>query len=91
MGERDNSFAAFMKAVESSVDGHAKRKGYTDNDPDGQNKLALAMQQLGIHEAHCIGEIVYKCAEWLKSPRRVLMEKVAGWSWLVWKQTPPDS
>jgi hypothetical protein len=82
-----NSFDAFAAAVKSSVDSHAKRKGYTDNDPDGANKLSLAMTQLGIHEAHCIGEIIYKCAEWLKTPRRVLMEKVAGWAWLVWKET----
>ncbi len=82
-----DSYAAFSKAVEDSINGHAKRKGYTDNDPSGDNKLANAMKQMGIHEAHCIGEIVYKCAEWLKCPRRVLMEKVAGWAYLVWRET----
>lgn len=85
--EPDNSFDAFMSAVRSSIDDHAKRKGYTDNDPNGANKLSEAVSLLGIHEQHCIGEIIYKCAEWLRTPRRVLMEKVAGWAWLVWKAT----
>lgn len=86
----DNSFAAFSKAVEDSINGHAKRKNYTDNGAEGENKMLTAMRAMGIHEPHCAGEICYKVAECLKSPRRVLMEKVAGWAYMWWREIPPD-
>jgi len=82
-----NNFDSFAAAVRDTLNKHAERKNYTDNGADGPNKLCNVMQELGIHEAHCIGEIIYKCAEWLRAPRKVLMEKVAGWAFLVWKAT----
>jgi hypothetical protein len=85
--KKDNSLDGFFAAIRDSVDNHAKRKNYTDNDPDGQNKLAESMKMLGLHIPHCLGEIIYKVAEYHKTPRRVLMEKVAGWAWLVWRET----
>lgn len=83
----DNNLDTFFANIRSSVESHAQRKGYTDDGPDGVNKLADAMKSLGVHEAHCIGEICYKCAEYRKAPRKVLMEKVAGWAWLLWKES----
>ncbi len=83
-----NSFDAFAAAVKSSVDGHAKRKNYTDNGPDGENKMLVVMNALDIHKQHASGEIIYKVAEYLKTPRRVLMEKVAGWAFTIWRETP---
>ena len=60
-----NSFEAFSAAVKSSVDGHARRKNYCDNGPDGHNRMVAVMMEMGIHAPHCIGEIVYKSAEYL--------------------------
>jgi hypothetical protein len=85
-----NSFDAFAAAVKSSVDSHAKRKNYTDNGPDGNNKMLTVMNALGIHQHHAIGEIIYKAGEFLKTPRRVLLEKIAGWSFVLWRETPQD-
>ena len=83
-----NSFDTFMNAVRDSVDGHAKRKNYTDAGPDGENKLLLVMRTMDIHTPHAIGEIVYKCAEYLRTPRRVILEKIAGWAFVVWREYP---
>jgi hypothetical protein len=82
-----NSFAAFSKAVEDSITAHAKRKNYTDNGPDGLNKMLVVMNALGLHEHHAIGEIIYKAGEYLKTPRRVLLEKIAGWAFVLWRET----
>jgi hypothetical protein len=87
MDTKDNSFDAFFSAVRDSCENHAKRKNYTTNDINGPNQLFTIMQTLGINKAHSVGEIIYKCAEYLKTPRRVLMEKVAGWAWIVWRDT----
>lgn len=86
-----NSFDAFAAAVRSSCDQHAKRKNYSDNGTDGHNRMISVMVEMGIHAPHCVGEIVYKCAEYLRTPRRVLLEKVAGWAYVLWKETPPDA
>ena len=85
-----NSFDAFAAAVRSSVDQHAKRKNYTDGGADDKNKMIAVMVLMGIHAPHSIGEIIYKCTEYLKTPRRVLLEKVAGWAFVLWKETEPD-
>lgn len=87
---KGNSLDDFFSAVRSSVNEHARRKNYTDGDPDGENKLLVVMAALGIHQQHAIGEIIYKCAEFLRAPRRVLLEKIAGWAWTVWREMPPD-
>lgn len=91
-GER-KKFDEFVAAVKDSVEGHAKRKNYTTGGVDDPNQLLNVMTTLGIHDEHSIGEIVYKCAEYLKTPRdapakRVLMEKVAGWAWVIWRELP---
>lgn len=88
MPEKPNSFDAFMSAVRSSVDDHAKRKNYSDNGPDGHNKLLVVMRELDIHKAHACGEIVYKVAEYLRAPRRVMLEKIAGWAYVIWREYP---
>ncbi len=85
-----NSFKAFAAAVEDSITAHAKRKNYTDNGPDGENKMLTVMNALGIHQHHAIGEIIYKAGEFLKTPRRVLLEKIAGWAFVLWRETPKD-
>lgn len=86
-----NSFQAFTQAVHDSVTAHAKRKGYTKNEVDGQNDLIEIDKLMGTHVHHCIAEIVYKAKEYLSCPRRVLLEKIAGWSFILWRETNPDS
>jgi hypothetical protein len=78
------AFEDFAKLVRDSVEGQAKRKGYTDNDTGGDNKLAQITQILGIGDAHGIGEIIYKATEYLKNPREVLLIKIAGWCYILW-------
>lgn len=84
---KDNSFSTFVDAVRASCSEHAKAKGYTHQDVDGESTLTVVMQKIGIHREHCIGEIVTKCLEYRKNPRRVLLEKIAGWSFQLWKET----
>lgn len=84
----DNSFEAFAKAVKESCSTHANRKNYTDNDIDGKNKMAEITKMLGINREHGIAEIIYKAAEYLRTPRRVLLEKISGWAFIVWRDTP---
>ncbi len=71
-------------------DNHAKRKNYTKNDADGDNQLASVMTLLGIAAPHGIGEIIYKCAEFLKTPRKVLLVKIAGWAFILWRDCDTD-
>jgi hypothetical protein len=79
------TFEEFSKQVKDSCESHAQRKGYTTSDVDGENQLLRVAVALGIHDQHSIGEIVYKCAEYLKAPRDVLLIKIAGWAYIVWK------
>jgi len=79
------TFDEFAKQVRESVDAHAKRKGYTENDLDGENKLAAITGLLGIRAQHGVGEIIYKATEYLKNPREVLLVKIAGWAYILWK------
>lgn len=82
------TFEQFVAEVKDSVENHAKRKNYTTGDVNDHNQLASALNELGIHHQHSIGEIVYKCAEFLKDPKPLLMIKVAGWAWIIWKYLP---
>jgi len=44
---------------------------------------------LGIHDAHGIGEIIYKASEYLKAPtetRKLLLTKIAGWAFILWRE-----
>lgn len=85
-----NSFKEFMEAVRSSVEDHAQRKGYTKNGTEGQNDLIEIDKLMGTHVHHCIAEIVYKAKEYLSTPRRVLLEKIAGWAFILWRETKPE-
>jgi hypothetical protein len=86
LSPKGNTLDDFFNAVRSSVNDHAKRKNYTDDGADGDNKLLIVMSALGIHTPHAIGEIVYKCAEYLRCPRRVILEKIAGWAFVIWRE-----
>lgn len=83
------TFDEFVAAIRDSVENHAKRKNYTTENVDGENQLLKVCTALGIHEHHAIGEIIYKCAEYLKAPKetkKVLLEKVAGWAFVLWRE-----
>jgi len=83
----DKSFDAFMTEVRDSVENHAERKNYIqEKNCDGVNPLAAFLSAIGIFTGHNIGEIIYKCVEYVKAPRRVLLVKIAGWAWLEWKE-----
>lgn len=84
------TFEAFMHEVRDSCEGHAKRKNYTTNGIDGDNQLLKVCVTLGIHKHHAIGEIIYKCAEFLTTPKPLLMVKVAGWAWTIWREMPEE-
>lgn len=84
------TFEEFAAAVKESCEVHAQRKNYTTDGIDGDNQLLNICVSLGIHNQHSIGEIIYKCAEFLRAPRPVIMEKVAGWAFVVWRTLPPE-
>ncbi len=94
MPSKERTLDAFFVEIRESVDNHAKRKNYTEADPDGRNKLLEVLGLLGIHDQHAIGEIVYKCAEFLTckslATKRLLAVKMAGWSWTLWREIPED-
>jgi hypothetical protein len=90
-----NSFDAFSAAVKDSVDGQAKRKNYAREGLNGRNQLAEVGALLNFEPQHGIGEIVYKCSEYLANPREVLLVKIAGWAYILWKRSqekpaPPE-
>lgn len=80
-----DSFEVFIKNVKDSLEGHAKRKGYHNGEVNGENKLAEASRKFGFSPDHELGEILYKLAEFKAAPRRVLMEKIAAWAYLLWR------
>ncbi|MCU1305208.1 MAG: hypothetical protein JWQ87_5492 [Candidatus Sulfotelmatobacter sp.] len=83
------TFVEFSAAVKDSVEGHAKRKNYTTGGADDENQLLKVCTMLGIHDAHGIGEIIYKAVEYLKAPqatKKILLEKIAGWSFVLWRE-----
>lgn len=82
-----NSFEAFAEAVRFSVEDAAKRKNYTKNGIDGPNQALEVTKALGLHAPHAVCEIVYKLIEYLGTPRRVLLEKVSGWAFILWRET----
>ena len=85
----NRTFNAFVTAVQDSVEGHAKRKNYTAGNADDDNQLLRVCVLLGIHDHHAIGEIIYKAVEFLKAPkatRKILLEKIAGWSFVLWRE-----
>jgi len=86
MGERDNSFAGFSAAVKESVEGQAQRKGYRTTQVDGANEIADFMHAQGLGQPHGISEIIYKSLEFKRAPRRVLLEKIAGWAFILWQR-----
>ena len=85
-----NTFETFAKNVKESCEKHARRKGYTSGGADDDNQLLNITKSLGINRQHAVAEIIYKAAEVLKSPRRVIAEKIAGWAFCLWKDLPPE-
>ena len=84
----------FFTEVKSSIEHHAQKKGYRRTaEADAPNELADFMasiqlsDQLNAAQAHAAFECIYKCVEFLHNPRRVHMEKVAGWASLAWART----
>ena len=85
MSDKTRNFDSFMSLVRDSVDGQAARKGYTANGADGDNALYRFTKEIGVSDGHSIGEMIYKLVEYVKEPREVILIKVAGWSFLMWK------
>ena len=83
-------FEEFLEAVRDSVESQAKRKNYSENGVTGENKLSEVGRLLEFEPQHGIGEIVYKCAEYLKNPREVLLIKIAGWCGVLWMRHHED-
>lgn len=79
------TFENFMQAVKDSCETHAQRKGYTTGGVNDCNQLLVVTKTLGINNQHGVAEILYKCVEYLKEPREVLLIKVAGWAYILWK------
>lgn len=86
MSER--TFEAFIKLVQDSCEGQAKRKGYAEAGADGNNPLIDFKTSIGIEPHHSIGEIIMKCVEYIKEPRESCIIKIAAWAFLVWKNEP---
>lgn len=80
------TFEEFSKQVRESCELHARRKGYTESDVDGPNRALQITSIAGISTAHGIGEIIYKALEYLKSPRELLLVKMAGWCYIIWRE-----
>lgn len=84
----EKTFDAFMGQVRDSCEGQAKRKNYyREGDIESPNQLSDVSNLLGLEPQHGIGEIVYKCAEYLKNPREVLLVKIAGWAYILWRRS----
>ena len=81
----DRTFDRFFSLVRDSVDGQAARKGYTDKGPDGDNSLFQFTHAIGADRGHSIGEIIYKAAEYMHEPREVLLIKICGWAYMLWR------
>ena len=82
------TFEAFVKEVKDSCEAHAKRKNYAQGNVDDDNQLAGFISSLKIHNPHAIGEIICKCVEFLKDPKPLLVVKIAGWAWMIYKYLP---
>lgn len=83
----NDSLEDFFSRVRYSCTEKAVSKGYTNGGPDEGDVLGVILRKMGVSQAHGIGEIVTKLVEFNVAPRRVLMEKIAGWAWCVWKDT----
>ena len=79
------TFKQFSELVYDSLDGHARRKGYSEGGPDGPNALYEFETAIGASPAHAMGEIIYKATEYLHEAREVLLIKIAAWAFLEWK------
>lgn len=85
---RSESQADFFTAVSYSLTEKARDKGY---EQAGDNVFLAVCKLLDLDKPHGIGEIIGKLIEYRKTPRRVLLEKCAGWLYLLWKETAPDA
>ncbi len=80
----------FFEEVRFSLEGCAERKNYKI----GSDNPVLAFKRaLGITQAHGIGEIAHKCAEYLTAPtktRKIILAKMCGWAYLLYSQLPDE-
>ena len=83
-------FEQFTKEMRESCEIHAKRKGYSNGGVDGDNHLAEFKWKIGLEPQHSIGEIIFKCIEYLAHPRRILLVKIASWAYMLYRYGPED-
>lgn len=74
----------FLDEIRDTCTGFAARKGYTNGGPEEANVLGPILKAIGVSHDHAIGEIIAKCVEFRREPRRVVAVKVAGWAWRLW-------
>lgn len=82
-----DSLDEFFAEVRSSCTEHARRKGYTDVGPDASDRLGPILESFGVTAEHGVGEILTKLVEFRAAPRRLLLVKIAGWCWTIWRRT----
>ena len=74
----------FLNEIRDTCTGFAARKGYTNGGPEESNDLGPILKGMGVARDHGVGEIIAKCAEFRREPRRVVAMKIAGWAWRMW-------
>ncbi len=77
-----NRSVKFFAGLRSSVEEHAKRKGYQD--ASGSDVAGGMVAALGLSAQHATCEMIYKLVEFRTAPRRVIAEKLAGWAFRLW-------
>lgn len=79
-----NTLEDFLNEIRDTCTGFAARKGYTNGGPEESNVLGPILKAAGVAQDHSIGEIIAKCVEFRREPRRVVAVKIAGWAWRLW-------
>jgi hypothetical protein len=84
MSER--TFERFVQNVQDSLGKHAKRKGYAESeDINGAQPAMESRIALRLEPQYCLGEMVSKMREYQCEPKAVLLEKMAGLLFLLWR------
>ncbi len=81
-----DSLDMFFSEVRDSCTIHAKRKGYTNSGPDEGNVLGPVLDAAGVIVDHGIGEIITKLLEYRVTHKKLLLVKIAGWAYTLWKR-----
>lgn len=80
------TFEQFVSAVQESLGKHAKRKGYAESeDINGRQPAMESRIAMQLEPQYCLGEIVSKMREYQQEPRGVVLEKMAGLIFLLWR------